>query len=118
MNISFILHYFHSILITGDLIMAKKVDKTIFNKKQDDNTTNKPVAYVNYMVPTKSGEYIRSERGFPIYMNEDYPNHIEEQLVEAAKANGGTFKTTLPCTIAIRTDKPKINADQIAGDAE
>jgi hypothetical protein len=53
-------------------------------KKSKKKDKQRAAAFVNWEVTTKTGIVVKSDRGFPIFQNPEYPNAKEDLLVAAA----------------------------------
>ena len=68
-----------------------------------NENSKKAVAFVNWAIVTKNG-LVKSPKGFPLFQNPDYPNPIEDKLIELAeKSSEGKFNITLSCTVVLNT---------------
>ena len=73
--------------------------------KKENKPVKKPVkkqraaAFLNWEVALANGATLKSDRGFPIFQNPDYPNAKEDMLIEAA---GKTEKCILELNMKIR----------------
>jgi hypothetical protein len=50
-------------------------------KKSKKKDKQRAAAFVNWEVTTKTGIVVKSDRGFPIFQNPEYPNAKEDLLV-------------------------------------
>lgn len=71
----------------------------VMTKSKSKNKKQRAAAFLNWEITTKSGIVLKSDRGFPIYQNPDYPNAKEDLLVEAA---GKTEKGILELDMRVR----------------
>lgn len=73
---------------------------------------SKARAFVNWILPLKSGNSVRGSKGFPIYEpNVEYPNPQEDWLVEMAKKNGGSLEVTMKVQVHIVNDEAVVMPD-------
>ena len=85
----------------------KKLDKT--KKKQ------RAAAFFNWEVTTKNGTILKSDRGFPIFQNPEYPNAKEDILIEAAgKQEKGILELNMKVRIALNSpEESPVTADDL-----
>ena len=86
--------------------------------KKTSKSKIKTLGFVNYEVELPGGGTMRSNRGFPIFANPEYPDAKEELLIKAALANGGTLE--IKATLRIfacddSKDKATLSVEDLLG---
>ena len=71
-------------------------------------------AFLNWEVMTKAG-LLKSDRGFPIFQNPEYPNAKEDLLIAAAgKTEKGILELNMKVRIALNSpEETPITADDL-----
>lgn len=73
---------------------------------------NRAVAFMNWEIPLKSGKCYKSEKGFPIFQNPEYPNMSEDMLIKLAESHDGAVELTMKVTVRLAT--PKTEAPDVS----
>jgi len=95
-------------------MMRKDKNKSTAVSSPVDNNKPKAKAFVNWAIPLKDGTEFKSDKGFPIFQNPDYPNPKEDKLIALAEKHGGTVVVTMIATIRLNTGASEdINLDDI-----
>ncbi len=65
-------------------------------RKSTPKEKTKTLGFVNWTLVNSKGEAtMRSKRGFPIFLNPEYPDDREQLLIKAAEENGGIIELTM-----------------------
>ncbi len=75
-------------------------------KKKTDVVKIAVEAFVNWSLTGKNGQTLRSSKGFPIFLNPEYPNPEEQILLQLAEKAGGIYEGVLKVRVVL-TDKAK-----------
>jgi len=84
--------------------------------KKNKKDKPKAVAFLNWELELKNGKTLKSNRGFPIFQNPDYPDAKEDLLIALAKqSENGVVEVTMKVRIALNTagDSDEVTADDI-----
>lgn len=93
--------------------MIKKDKNTAANVPSPvGDTKNKAKGFVNWTTKMKDGTELKSDKGFPIFQNPDFPNPKEDLLLALADKHGGTVTITMEATIRLNGGSPEeVNLD-------
>lgn len=78
------------------------------------DTKTKAIAFVNWAIPIKDDKELKSDKGFPLFQNPEYPNPKEDLLIALAKKHGGSVTINMVATIRLNGGTPSdIDLDDI-----
>jgi len=84
-------------------------------KKGKKKDKQRAAAWFNWEVALANGNTLKSDRGFPIFQNPEYPNAKEDMLVTAAgKTKNGILELTMKVRICLNApEESTITADDL-----
>jgi len=85
----------------------------MFNKRNEEKSGNKAVAFLNWSLPSKNGVAIKGDKGFPIFQNPEYPSKGEDMLIALAKKYGGAVELNMRVTVRLNQAQSEINLDDV-----
>ena len=80
--------------------MLEKTERKSKKSNGKNNGKNKVAAFVNWGIETPNG-FIKSNRGFAIFQNPEYPDAKEDMLIELAKKHNGNVMLNMQVQVVI-----------------